>query len=116
LDVLAWINSTSANLQTFVGNRVFEIQTLTDAKDWYHVIKSESNPANVLSRGALPGQLKTNKLWWNGPDWLSPNNDTWPVSNINLSNIEVPKRRTVTLTINHSPLLTKFSNYKKLNA
>jgi hypothetical protein len=115
--VLAWINSTSSNLQTFVGNRVSEIQTLTDAKDWYHV-KSESNPADVLSRGALPGQLKTNKLWWNGPDWLSENNDTWPVSNVNLSDIEIPERRTVTLTNIHSrerqlPLLTKFSNYKK---
>jgi hypothetical protein len=115
--VLAWINSTSSNLQTFVGNRGSEIQTLTDAKDWYHV-KSESNPADVLSRGALPGQLKTNKLWWNGPDWLSENNDTWPVSNINLSDIEIPERRTVTLTTIHSrerqlPLLTKFSNYKK---
>jgi hypothetical protein len=115
--VLAWINSTSSNLQTFVGNRVSEIQTLTDAKDWYHV-KSESNPADVLSRGALPGQLKTNKLWWKGPDWLSENKDTWPVSNINLSDIEIPERRTVTLTTIHSrerqlPLLTKFSNYKK---
>jgi hypothetical protein len=115
--VLAWINATSSNLQTFVGNRVSEIQTLTDAKDWYHV-KSESNPADVLSRGALPGQLKTNKLWWNGPDWLSENNDTWPVSNVNLSDIEIPERRTVTLTNIHSrerqlPLLTKFSNYKK---
>jgi hypothetical protein len=115
--VLAWINSTPSNLQTFVGNRVSEIQTLTDAKDWYHV-KSESNPADVLSRGALPGQPKTNKLWWNGLDWLSENNDTWPVSNINLSDIEIPERRTVTLTTIHSrerqlSLLTKFSNYKK---
>lgn len=78
----AWINSLSANLQTFVGNRVAEIQTLTTVNEWHHV-RSESNPADVLSRGALPGELKGHPLWWHGPAWLSQTSEQWPLFDIN---------------------------------
>ena len=36
---------------------------------WYHV-KSRHNPAEL-------GDLLRNKLWWNGPEWLSLSADPW---------------------------------------
>ena len=47
---LAWINKSPHLLKTFVGNRVSSIQELTRNYQWMHV-SSESNPADVLSRG-----------------------------------------------------------------
>ncbi|XP_046737116.1 uncharacterized protein LOC124405893 [Diprion similis] len=66
---LAWIKGEPCQWKTFVANRVAEIQELTDPDTWRHV-KSEDNPADVISRGidpqflegtggkGLPGSLK----------------------------------------------------------
>lgn len=43
-------------MYNFVGNRIAEIQRLTDKNDRSHV-KSENNPADVISRDMLPEQL-----------------------------------------------------------
>lgn len=115
--VLAWISCASSSLQTFVGNRVSEIQSLTDTKNWRH-IRSEQNPADVVSRGAFPEELKTNIIWWNGPEWLSHDINIWPVSYVNLNPMELPERKSINLVTQQSskqelPIFTKFSNYKK---
>ncbi|GFU66959.1 integrase catalytic domain-containing protein [Trichonephila clavipes] len=34
---------------------------------WHH-IASEQNPADVLSRGLLPEELRDDSLWWHGPE------------------------------------------------
>ncbi|GFT98745.1 integrase catalytic domain-containing protein [Trichonephila clavipes] len=36
---------------------------------WHH-IASEQNPADVLSRGLLPEELRDDSLWWHGPELL----------------------------------------------
>lgn len=46
---LAWIQNPSSRSKTFVANRTSEIQQLTSAGIWNHVI-SEQNPADILSR------------------------------------------------------------------
>ncbi|GFY16328.1 integrase catalytic domain-containing protein [Trichonephila clavipes] len=38
-------------------------------KKWHH-IASEQNPADVLSRGLLPEELRDDCLWWHGPELL----------------------------------------------
>ncbi|XP_026462792.1 uncharacterized protein LOC113365449 [Ctenocephalides felis] len=68
--VLAWIKSPSRKWKTFVANRVSEIQTNTDPNNWYHV-RSEDNPADLISRGMLPEVLINSDLWWFGPSWLN---------------------------------------------
>ncbi|XP_063901935.1 uncharacterized protein LOC135121564 [Zophobas morio] len=115
--VLAWIKGTPASYQTFVGNRISEIQTLSPKDGWYHV-KSEDNPADIISRGCTPENLKNNSLWWHGPHWLNQNYSEWPIQNINLETIETPERRTISLLSSETPtvelpILTKFSSYKK---
>jgi len=55
---LAWIQGELSRWHTFVGNRVVEIQRLTDARDWSH-IRSEHNPADLISREISPKQLLT---------------------------------------------------------
>lgn len=66
---LAWLAADSCKWKTFVANRVSEIHTLTNRLEWGHV-KSYDNPADVLSRGCTPNELKSNTLWWHGPVWL----------------------------------------------
>ncbi|XP_062704057.1 uncharacterized protein LOC134286461 [Aedes albopictus] len=65
-----WIASTPSRWQTFVANRVSEIQHLTKGGVWNHVAGIE-NPADVLSRGISATQLEYHSLWFNGPVWLS---------------------------------------------
>ncbi|GFT55541.1 integrase catalytic domain-containing protein [Trichonephila clavipes] len=44
------------------------ISALGEVK-WHH-IASEQNPADVLSRGLLPEELRDDSLWWHGPELL----------------------------------------------
>ena len=74
---LHWINTPSHTLNTFVANRVAEIQTLTDPCDWKHVPTFE-NPADLISRGQTPHEFLENKFWQYGPQWLCQRETTWP--------------------------------------
>lgn len=118
--VLAWINAPSTRWKTFVAHRVGEIQTLTAAAEWGYV-KSNDNPADVISRGCSPKQLKDNTLWWEGPVWLKSNKNEWPKSsNDKLSpNIELPetKRTQVALQLSIKEefyLIRRYSSINKL--
>ncbi|XP_062715518.1 uncharacterized protein LOC134291591 [Aedes albopictus] len=68
--VLAWLKRSTSNMQTFVRNRVAEIQKDTSEFLWSY-IRSESNPADVITRGQLPEALSRNNLWWDGPQFLT---------------------------------------------
>uniref|UniRef100_A0A182XPH5 RNase H type-1 domain-containing protein n=1 Tax=Anopheles quadriannulatus TaxID=34691 RepID=A0A182XPH5_ANOQN len=72
--VLNWLRAPSYTWATFVANRVATIQDLTQGNHWQHV-KGSENPADILSRGALPNQLT--KEWLQGPHWLSNDECTW---------------------------------------
>lgn len=121
--VLAWIQSEENKWKTFVANRVSEIQNLTNPNQWYHV-KSNENPADVISRGISPSELKTSNLWWHGPNWivdgLSPKNT--PV--ISLEELPEIKSQyivnTVTVKTNNfgedNTIFLKYSSFNKLIA
>lgn len=72
-----WIASTPSRWQTFVANRVSEIQHLTKGGTWNHVAGIE-NPADVLSRGISATQLEYHSLWFSGPVWLRQCREFWP--------------------------------------
>ncbi|XP_055633801.1 uncharacterized protein LOC129774128 [Toxorhynchites rutilus septentrionalis] len=59
---LAWIYGGASRWKTFVANRVAEITTLLPAINWQHV-DTNNNPADLISRGALPAQIINNSLW-----------------------------------------------------
>ncbi|GFW13380.1 integrase catalytic domain-containing protein [Trichonephila clavipes] len=66
---IAWINTPTNQLKTFVGNRVSKIQTLTENFEWKHILSAQ-NPADIISRGVNPEELSSLTLWWNGPQHL----------------------------------------------
>lgn len=78
--VLAWIKSHPNHYNTFVANRVTEIQCLTNSNHWSFVATDE-NPADCASRGVFPSELKEHHLWWTGPKWLSKSENEWPSYN-----------------------------------
>jgi hypothetical protein len=112
--VLAWLASSPSTLNTFVANRVSEIQTLTEIGNWHHV-RSEDNPADVISRGMLPSELINCQLWYHGPNWLTKPTSQWPNETPRVE--KIPETRKLTLiTVNQleTNLLHKFSSFPKL--
>lgn len=71
---LWWLQRQPHQLKTFQRNRVAKIQER--GGQWQHV-RSEDNPADLLSRGASPGMLAM-PFWQNGPTWLSRSQHLWP--------------------------------------
>ncbi|XP_055858724.1 uncharacterized protein LOC129921088 [Episyrphus balteatus] len=76
--VLHWISTHSSKLNTFVGNRVAEIQDTTKKVVWKHVPTSD-NPADIVSRGCTAEELKSS-IWFRGPDFLIEDEERWPCS------------------------------------
>ena len=70
---LAWIKS-SDKLKVYVSNRVREIQENSSSDSWYH-ISGKNNPADHVSRGIDPEELR--KLWLTPPSFLLEQKDSW---------------------------------------
>lgn len=75
--VLAWLKQHPSKWQTFVANRVNEIQELIPFNLWRHV-PSKVNPADCASRGLMPSEFIEHQLWLEGPDYLRQSEDRWP--------------------------------------
>ncbi|GFU02095.1 uncharacterized protein TNCV_533161 [Trichonephila clavipes] len=72
--VLAWLRKEPMDLKTFVQNRVAKIQELYPNQLWRHV-PSDQNPADLVSRRVDPDKLLQQNLWFNGPTFLSGDDD-----------------------------------------
>ena len=55
-------------LGTFVENREKEIKT--DKKNNFHYFSTTENPADKASRGTSTRELRDDRIWWHGPEWL----------------------------------------------
>ncbi|XP_076301700.1 uncharacterized protein LOC143219711 [Lasioglossum baleicum] len=75
--VLDWMNKHPSTWNTFVANRVADIQSRLPSASWRHV-PTASNPADCASRGILPSELRDHALWWHGPPWLGKSPQHWP--------------------------------------
>ncbi|XP_064468701.1 uncharacterized protein LOC135382961 [Ornithodoros turicata] len=73
---LHWIKGDPVRWTKFVCNRVIEIQQSVGKEHWQYVA-SNTNPADLLTRGIAPRQLNSD-LWWKGPSWLQVSRHTWP--------------------------------------
>lgn len=110
--VLAWLKTDPTKLKTFVSNRVSEIQELTVNVVWQHV-RSEANPADLLSRGLLAEELRISKLWWNGPEWLKTN--IWPNQNYEQSQeIDIETKVALITTEQQNTILRRYSSITRL--
>ena len=84
-----WINTSLNSLKTFVRNRVSDIIEITSTIkkcEWRHV-RSESNPADLISRGLLPGEFTTASSWQSDPEWISDCENSWPKSLLEFAEI-----------------------------
>ncbi|XP_062542425.1 uncharacterized protein LOC134210390 [Armigeres subalbatus] len=75
---LQWLKSPPNVWKTFVANRVAEVQHYTNGCQWRHV-PGNTNPADLVSRGATVEALLSSDCWINGPIWLPLNQKNWPV-------------------------------------
>ncbi|XP_026326321.1 uncharacterized protein LOC113235013 [Hyposmocoma kahamanoa] len=57
---LGWIRGEADKWQTFVANRVSEIQRTLPQATWNHVASAD-NPADIISRGIEPNKLQTSQ-------------------------------------------------------
>ena len=78
--VLGYIANESKRFHVYVVNRVQEIRDQSKTQEWNHV-QSESNPADLASRGTSAEELIQSSLWWNGPEFLS-SDDPLPLEEI----------------------------------
>ena len=74
-NVLYWIKRKDREWKQFVNHRVAEIRQLLPTDVWAHVPGVE-NPADLASRGVNPVSLVNSTLWWNGPPWLSSQDES----------------------------------------
>ncbi|XP_057366747.1 uncharacterized protein LOC130687590 [Daphnia carinata] len=72
-----WIRSVAAHYQVFVGNRVGEIQTITEPEEW-RFIPGIFNPADAATRSTLNGEVFP-PTWLAGPGFLARSEEDWPV-------------------------------------
>lgn len=75
--VLGWLTSPPHRWQTYVANRVSNIQSIIPPERWRH-IPTALNPADPASRGLLPNELAEHPLWWTGPAFLKQSDENWP--------------------------------------
>ena len=80
---LQWLKKCPLQLQTFVANRVSEIQELSKDFIWRH-IRGEVNPADYISRRLTPAKIRNCDLWWHGPAFLIMPENSWPESIVNI--------------------------------
>lgn len=119
--VLGWLKMLPIKLNTFVRNRVAEIQEKTQSCSWRH-IPTHENPADLITRGAEPTAIQSLDLWWFGPSFLKQHITTWP-STVSDSVIALPEIKTnLSLHTTHSEnylyssliKFDRFSNFLRL--
>ncbi|XP_044582954.1 uncharacterized protein LOC123263974 [Cotesia glomerata] len=111
--VLQWLKRSPDSLKVFEANRVTKIQTLCSKVEWRHV-RTKDNPADCLSRGQLPSEFLNNKMWLEGPTWLSQDSLNWPNLKPAVPS-ELPGTRKITcLLATTENLFKRFSSYSKL--
>ena len=116
MTALYWIKNRGEWKQ-FVSHHVNEVLKLTRRGEWGHCPGKE-NPADIGT------QLKSNKLWWVGAEWLKKPKEEWPKFEDVSKGLEVveEEHKSATLIVQverqSSPErvidLEKFSNLEKL--
>ncbi|XP_065089199.1 uncharacterized protein LOC135710528 [Ochlerotatus camptorhynchus] len=115
--VLAWIKKNPDQLQVYVRNRVLDINKLTSAYEWKYV-RSENNPADLVSRGCYPGVLHRSDMWWNGPLFLQDVNYDIQETPV-IQDEELPEMRQVqvcnpAVDVEDDPVFERCGSFSKL--
>lgn len=100
--VLSWLKIDSAQLKTFVANRVSKIMEISSITEWKHV-RSKDNVADIISRGLNPIDLLNSEMWFNGPEFLkfdSPIENESFEHNVNVDLSTIPELKTQRVNLN----------------
>ncbi|GBM69442.1 hypothetical protein AVEN_165464-1 [Araneus ventricosus] len=115
--VLSWLQSEPSRWETFVANRVSEIQSILQSEVWNH-IRGKENPADCVSRGILPSEIKSHSLWWEGPSWLCENNIDYSTQHPFYEDALIEERKKTICAVGIVPLepsiIDKYSSFAKL--
>ena len=76
-----WIKRKDKKRKQFVNHRVAEIRQLLPTDISAHVLGVE-NPADLASRGVNPLSLVSSTLWWNGPTWMSSQDEAGEIGDV----------------------------------
>ena len=120
MTVIQFLNNQAERFKTFVANRIAKIHLLSKPDQWHHV-ESKLNPADIASRGLMPDKFLKADLWFNGPEFLSQNEISWPMNTpIALSNVYTTEMKVnSSIVVSESvlnDLLTRFSTFEKLQS
>ena len=78
--LLAWIEVSEKEFQTFVQNRVVEIQKNILPENWIYC-STKVNPSDIITRLDKNIDLSKKSLWWRGPFFLIDKNQSYTESN-----------------------------------
>ena len=67
--VLSWIRSQRPLTGQFHQRKLKNIRLLSNTESW-HYVPSDSNPADIPSRGMRIKEFKNSQLWWQVPEFL----------------------------------------------
>ncbi|XP_014206026.1 uncharacterized protein LOC106637667 [Copidosoma floridanum] len=76
--VLHWLRSDRPTNNVLIDNYVTQIQEILPSSVWRYV-PTQSNPANLATRGVDMTDLRSLRTWWEGPAWLAEDVDPWPL-------------------------------------
>uniref|UniRef100_A0A914MDV1 Integrase catalytic domain-containing protein n=1 Tax=Meloidogyne incognita TaxID=6306 RepID=A0A914MDV1_MELIC len=77
--VLGWLTGKNPTNEIFVSNCLNHIRKIPDLMVQH--VSGLDNPADICSRGLINAQqLQQQKVWWNGPLWLTT--ESWPQTDI----------------------------------
>lgn len=119
--VLSWINSDPSRWNTFVSNRIAEIQNNVPTCQWCY-INTKENPADCLSRGLDASKLINFSLWFEGPTFLKKLNfipELFTQQHLTQSNTSNFELKNIISMVNTSQnfddsILRRSSNYNRL--
>ena len=114
--VLSWLDGRPKDYKVYVTNRINLILKRTKPQTWLYV-PTKSNPADCASRGMMPADLLTHKLWWEGPEWMKEEPYKIPHQPPRKP-LAAPEQRTVSCNMVQLPpvpdLERQFTDYHKL--
>ncbi|XP_061389611.1 uncharacterized protein LOC133324788 [Musca vetustissima] len=112
--VLAWLKKHPCHWNAFVGNRISDISENVGQENLRHV-DSESNLADIASRGCAPLDLKTQELWRYGPQWLKLPKARWPSYKVHEdTSLEAKTVKALTLFQEKDDPLKNFSSLSRV--
>ncbi|XP_062549874.1 uncharacterized protein LOC134214528 [Armigeres subalbatus] len=85
--VLAWIRSDQRRYHQYVGFRISEILSLTDVNEWRKIPSKENVADDATKWGAGPN-IKSDSLWFHGPEFLRHAEEFWPGSDDQIDHTE----------------------------